>query len=107
MMAIQWTFFVAAGQVPELKTEPVRIAFHLAAEAATACLLIVGGIALLRRVPWGPKLALVANGILLYTVIVTPGYFAQSGRLPPVGMFGVVLVLTLLSIRSLLRKAAQ
>jgi hypothetical protein len=46
---------------------------------------------------------MVANGLLIYTVIVSPGYFAQSGQWPLVGMFALLLVLAVLSIRSLWR----
>ncbi len=103
----QWAFFIAAGQVPELQTEPVRLAFHLAAEAVTALTLIVAGAALLRRRSWAPMLGLAANGMLMYTVIVSPGYFAQNGQWPLVGMFGVLLVLALVSIARIARGARQ
>lgn len=98
LMIGQWTFFLAAGQVPELRTEPVRIRFHLAAEFATALVLIVGGTALLTGQGWSVPLYLVAMGMLLYTVIVSPGYFAQKGVWAFAGMFAVVLILALVSI---------
>jgi hypothetical protein len=94
----QWLFFLATGQVPELKTEPYRIRFHLAAEFATAIALLVGGIALLTGQTWGRWFYLLATGMLLYTVIVSPGYFAEKGQWAFVGMFAVVLLLALLSI---------
>ncbi len=75
------------------------IALHLAAEAATALLLIVAGVGLLREVAWAPSLYLVAGGMLLYTLIVSPGYFAQRGEWAPVAMFAVLLVGALLAIR--------
>jgi hypothetical protein len=40
-MLAQWTFFISAGQVPEVRTAPIALAFHLVAEAATAILLIL------------------------------------------------------------------
>ncbi|MEZ5125114.1 MAG: hypothetical protein R2826_02540 [Thermoleophilia bacterium] len=98
LMLAQWTFFVAAGQVPELQTEPYRIAFHLAAEAVTAVALIVAGVMLFRSARGAARLALVANGMLVYTAIVSPGYFAQQGQWALVGMFAVVLVLAVGSI---------
>ena len=49
MMIAQWSFFLLAGQAPEVQAEPVRLAFHLAAEFATAQILIACGIGLLRR----------------------------------------------------------
>lgn len=94
----QWLVFLATGQVPELKTEPLRIRFHLAAEFATALALVVGGLALLTGQSWGRWFYLLAMGMLLYTVSVSPGYFAQKGQWAFVGMFAVVLLLALVSI---------
>ena len=98
MMIGQWAFSLLKGQVPELETEPIRIRFHLAAEFVTAAALILGGVGLLADSAWGSKLHLVAMGMLLYTVIVSPGYFAQKGEWPMVGMFAVVLILALVSL---------
>jgi hypothetical protein len=49
----QWLLSLSTGQVPELKTEPLRIRFHLAAEFTTATALLIGGIALLTDQAWG------------------------------------------------------
>jgi hypothetical protein len=94
----QWLFFLATGQVPELKSEPLRIRFHLAAEFATASALWVGGIALLTDQTWGGQFYTLAAGMLLYTVIVSPGYFAEKGQWAFVGMFAVLFVLALVSV---------
>jgi hypothetical protein len=94
----QWLFFLATGQVPELETEPLRIRFHLAAEFATAIALLVAGIALVTGQTWDRWFYMLAMGMLLYTVIVSPGYFAEKGQWPLVGMFAVVLLLALVSI---------
>lgn len=94
----QWTASYLAKQIPELKTEPIRIAFHLAAEMATALCLIVSGVALLVGQPWGSTLYLVASGMLFYTAIVSPGYFAQKGQWGWLGMFSVLIVLGLVGI---------
>ena len=93
-----WTFSLVIKQVPELTTEPIRISFHLVAEFITAILLVVGGIALLTDMEWGLEVTLISLGMLLYTVIVSPGYFAQSRQWPMVGIFVVILVLTIVSI---------
>ena len=60
--------------------------------------LIAAGVLLLRGHRLASTLAFVANGMLLYTVIVSPGYFAQLGQWPLVGMFAVLLALALVSI---------
>jgi hypothetical protein len=93
----QWILFLVTGQVPELESEPLRIRFHLAAEFATALALLVGGLALLTEQSWGRWFYLLATGMLLYTVIVSPGYFAEKGQWAFVGMFAAVLLLALVS----------
>jgi hypothetical protein len=107
LMFGQWGFFLAAGAVPELVTEPVRIAFHLAAEFITAVCLVVSGIALLRGKPFAKGLGLFAAGLLAYTAIVSPGYFAQQGQWPLVGMFAVILILDVISAGRMMRMDVQ
>lgn len=107
LMIGQWGFFLAAGQVPELRTEPLRIAFHLAGEFLTAFALLVSGIALLRHLPWGKAVNLTALGMLIYSVIVSPGYFAQQGQWVMVIMFGVLLLLALISVSRLMQQKEQ
>jgi hypothetical protein len=98
LMLAMWTFFLVTGQVPELVTEPYRIALHLAGEFATAIALIIAGIGLLNKVVWGRSLYFVAAGMLLYTLIVSPGYYAQQRQWAFVGMFALLLLLDLLSV---------
>lgn len=103
LMLGQWGFFLASGSVPEVRTAPVALGFHLAAEAGTALLLIAAGVGLLRKQAWGRIGMLVALGMLLYTAIVSPGYFAQKGVWALVVMFGVIIIGALLAIRELLQ----
>lgn len=98
MMIAQWTFFLIAGRVPELQSEPIRLVFHLAAEFVTALGLLVSGFGLLRRMTWAPKGYLVFGGKLLYSVIVSPGYFAQQGQWIFLVMFALLLILALWSM---------
>lgn len=103
LIVVSWVFFFVAGQVPEVQTEPYRIATHLVAEAVTAVALIVAGMGLLQKRAWAAPTALVALGMLLYTVINSPGYFVQQGVWPLVAMFVALLILALVSLRSLFR----
>ena len=64
---------------------------------------VVGGAAVLLRVRRAAGIYLPAAGMLLYSVIVSPGYFAQQGKWPPVAMFVVLLVLTLISMAAVMR----
>jgi hypothetical protein len=97
-MLIQWTLSYVKGQIPELQTEPIRIKFHIAAEMITAASLLVAGIGLLLTSPWATSLYLIALGMLLYTSVVSPGYFAQQGQWGWLVMFGIIILLGITSI---------
>jgi hypothetical protein len=92
LMLGQWAFFITTGAVPELISEPWSIGFHLAAEILTALGLILGGIAVLKSKAWGSKALLAMLGMLMYSLIASPGYFAQQGAWALVGMFALLLV---------------
>lgn len=107
MMAVMWSAFAIMGEIPELDTRPVEIAFHLAAEFITAGALIAGGLGLAAGKTWGYPLNVAGLGMLAYTVVVSPGYYAESGDYAFVGMFGVLMALTLVFIViSVLRRDA-
>ncbi len=94
----QWAFFLITRQVPELKTERVRVLFHIADEFLTAAVLIASGVGLLMQQTWAMAIYPVAAGMLLYTIIVSSGYFAQKRVWPIIGMFAVLLILTTISL---------
>jgi hypothetical protein len=91
-----WTMFLLTGQVPELLTEPARIIMHLAAEFTTAFVLIVGAYGLWTKRSWGIRFHQFSLGMLMYTLIVSPGYYLQLGDMAMVGMFGSMFILTLI-----------
>ena len=99
----QWGFFILGGRVPEFESEPIAIGFHLAAEALMALALLVTGAALLRGRRGAVPFALVAYGMLLYTTVNSPGYFAQLGQWPLVLMFAVVLGLGVAAVARLVK----
>lgn len=104
LMIAQWTFSILSGGVPEFQSEPWRIAFHLTAEFSTALLLIVSGIATLKSAAWGKTAILVGLGMVIYSEIVSPGYFAQRSQWALVAMFAVLLFGAALSVMLLLSK---
>ena len=104
VMIAQWVFFLVSGSVPELQSEPWRIALHLAAELTTALMLIVSGITTLKSAVWGKKALLVALGMVIYSEIVSPGYFAQLGQWALVGMFAVLLFGAVFGVMKLLKE---
>ena len=104
LMIAQWTFTILAGGVPEFQTAPWEIALHLAAELTTAAMLILGGIATLKSVNWGKQILFVGLGMVIYSEIVSPGYFAQLGQWALVAVFAMLLFGGTISIMTLLRQ---
>ena len=93
-----WGFVAIRREIPELDTEPFRILFHIIAELMTAVALLAGAVGLLTNSSWGLKVHLLAMGMLLYTLVASPGYFVQRREWPMVGVFAVVFLLTLGSL---------
>jgi hypothetical protein len=90
-----WTFSLVRQQVPELHTEPVRLLFHLVAELAAAVVFMAGDLALLNGRAWGPPVHLLSMGMLLYALIASCGYFAQSRVWSMAAMFTLLFAFTL------------
>jgi len=104
LMIAQWTFSILSGGVPEFGSSPWAIAFHLAAEMSTAVILVIGGIAMLRSIAWAKPILLLSLGMLIYSEIVSPGYFAQLGQWGPVIVFAILLLGAVWSVVLLLSK---
>ena len=102
-MISQWIMSYVSKQIPELKTEPIRIRFHLAAEFATALMLIVSSMLLLSGTGLGLYLYLIASGMLFYTCIVSPGYFAQQGKWGWLAMFTGIMIAGFISILQIIK----
>ena len=91
LMLSMWSFFLVTGNVPELETRTAEIILHLVAEFSTAVLLIISGILLLRASKNAIWVYPLSMGMLLYTLIVSPGYYIQSGDYIFTAMFGFML----------------
>jgi hypothetical protein len=104
LMFVMWVFFLASAQVPELQTRPAEILLHIVGELSTALLLVVSGALVLRRIRWGNLTLLVALGMGFYTMIVSPGYYIQSGEPAMVVMFGLLLAVGIVAAVAHIRK---
>ena len=104
LMIVQWAFSVLAGGVPEFENAPWEIAFHLAAEMSTALMLILGGMAALRSAAWSKQVLLLGLGMVIYSEIVSPGYFAQRNQWAFVAMFALLLFGAALAATQLLKR---
>lgn len=100
-----WTVFLATGQVPELQTKFYEIALHIVGEVATAITLIIGGYGLYKSKKWGFQAYIFSMGMLLYTLIVSPGYYLQRGEAVMTGMFTVFFIIAIVfTAMSFIRK---
>lgn len=104
LLILQWTLLFLSGSVPEFETEPWAIAFHLTAEMGMAAVLLVGAVAALRHKPWATSVLLVGMGMVIYSAVNSPGYYAQLGQWGFVLMFTAVLAAAVLAVKKLLPK---
>lgn len=90
-----WVFFWTTGAIPGMLTKPWEITMHLTAEITTASLLIVSGTGLLLGALWAHRVNVFASGMLVYTLIQSPGYYLQRNALIFVLMFAVSFILAI------------
>jgi len=103
-MTAIWLIFYFTGSIPEIEAEPVEFGLHILAELITAILLIISGIGLFKSKKWAYEIYLFSLGMLSYTLIMSPGYFAQKGDFNFVLMFMVFIIATLALLSSSLRE---
>lgn len=87
-----WIMLLFTKQVPELKTEPVAIIFHITAEFIMGILSLVSGIFLLIDLSWGLYIFFLAMGAVIYAVINAAGYYGQRKKWEFVIMFCIILI---------------
>lgn len=91
-----WTVLYASGSIPELISKPFEISMHIIAELSTAIMLIIGGCGVLFDKKWGLNMYFISMGMLLYTLIASPGYYIQKGNSGFVAIFAVIFALSIL-----------
>ena len=96
LMLLQWVWTFAAGRIPD-PDEPYsgrgkrELTFHFVAEAFSAVALLVSGASILCNAVWSSWLFPMSVGMLLYTLINSPGYFAERREWKIVAGFGLLL----------------
>lgn len=92
-----WAAAIVTHRVPEIESGGIEIRFHIVAETVTGLVLIAGGVAALidPSAGWVIALSAVGLGMLMYTLIVSPGYYAERREWPLVWGFVVVWALTI------------
>lgn len=90
-----WILNFINGSIPQFQTEPWSITTHILAETITATLLLASGLSILLKGHKLKSLYYIAFGSLIYTLIASPGYFAQLANWPAVVFFLVLLLITI------------
>lgn len=96
LMLIVWGVFWANGMIFDLTSRPWEVAMHLTAEFITAGLLIVSGIGLWFEARWAMRINVFASGMLVYSLIETPGRYLQNNAMGFVVLFVIVFLITVL-----------
>jgi len=103
LMVLMWSVLYFSDSIPELLKEPYRIFMHLIGEFTTAFVLMAGGIGLYWERKWGYNIYLLGTGMLIYTLIVSSGYYLQNKNLEFVGMFVLLFIITMKLLISFLK----
>ena len=98
LLAVWWANDLRRGAWNRGDRTHGELSLHLAGEFVTAGLLIAAGAAWLAAGAAANAVVAADLGMLLYTVIVSPGYFLARHELPVVGMFGVLAALTVTAL---------
>jgi hypothetical protein len=100
-----WATLFFSNEIPEINSTPIAVSMHIAAEMATAILLIFSSIGLLLKKIWGLQMYMFSMGMLVYTQIQSPGYYAEKGEWAFVVMFAITISISLIFvILSLLKR---
>ncbi len=100
-----WSMLLSTGNVPELKTALISIAFHMAAETIMGILLLMSGVALIKDSKNGVSLFVLSNGLVIYSVVNSAGYYGEKGQWIMVAMFMAILFMSSFLTYGLLKKA--
>jgi hypothetical protein len=98
LMMGMWSMLVLTGQVPYLDTPQLEIKLHIFTEMLTASALILGGVSVLRGWKKLASLHYVSQGMLIYAIINSSGYYIDLGETAMAGMFGALFLGTLASL---------
>ena len=98
LMMGMWTMLVFTGQVPYLDTPQMEIKLHIFTEVLTAGALTLSGISVIIGWKRLENFHYVSQGMLIYAIINSSGYYIDLGDTAMAAMFGVLLVGTLFSL---------
>ena len=90
-----WIYLITTGWAAFL-TQAEALSIHVLTELISAVTLIVAGVAMLRNWSRGPALLMIANGVLLFTTMLTLASYGATGH--PFLMNGIAILLVIVSV---------
>lgn len=93
-----WTSFYFANAIPELETEPIA---YRAAHHHGKChwhFLDDRWVRASRKPETGSRAYLLSMGMVLYTLAVSPSYYAEKGVVEFVGIFVIFIIISIVFI---------
>ncbi len=97
-----WIMLLATDQVPEIETALAEIIMHIIIEATMGIMAIISGFFLLKGFKHYKEICFLTNGLLIYSVVNSSGYYIQSSNFAMVIMFGIIFAFTMYSTIMLL-----
>lgn len=92
-----WAGAIVSRSVPEINSGGIEIWYHITAEVVTGVVLLFGAIAVLvdDEAPLAVVLSSLGLGMLVYTLVASPGYYLERREVPLVSMFAGVWALAI------------
>lgn len=90
-----WIMLLMTDQVPEIETALAEIIMHILIEISLGIMCIISGVMLLKKFKNAHYFCLLTNGLLIYSVVNSSGYYIQSGDFIMVMIFALLLLLAL------------
>jgi hypothetical protein len=99
-----WSVILKSGSLEEGKIE---LSFHLFSELLMATLCILSGFKLLFRHKRAIPINILANGMIIYSVINAAGYYGERGEIIFLIMFMALVIISALIIVTHLKESFQ
>jgi len=89
-----WIMLISTGRVPDLVDEVPFFVLHWTSELAMDCLMVAGGVLVLRRARFGRDVYYLGSGMLLLAIVNALAFYLVSFSLPFVVMGTAVTLAT-------------
>ena len=99
---ISWIMILISQEIPE---GPIEFSLHLISELLMALLCLISGVLLIRNHRISVYICIAGHAMAIYSLLNAAGYYLQRDERALPGLFLILLVLSLLTLYYLLRKA--